>query len=249
MLVSLLLLSLHILTRSIYNVPSYYGHFSKNFFSLSKLRSGRFRYFEYHYAVDLDSSNRTVYYVNQAQHCIEKYDLLVGTKSVLAGKCGVAGDRVGGLDVMLLNKPSSVVYFQPNEQARLSELAMGMLIVANSSCDVQQPGCVIYPTNSNGLNMSNLRLWPPILQFPPTSPNQPEYLFISDTENHCIKKLNLQLKTSTVVAGECGTSGFMDGPTGFNKLNRPTSLGISRSGVLYFYDEGNEYMRKLETNN
>lgn len=39
-----------------------------------------------------------------------------------------------------------------------------------------------------------------------------------------------------VVAGNCGEKGFMDGPIGFNKLNRPTSLGITRSGVLYFYD-------------
>lgn len=49
----------------------------------------------------------------------------------------------------------------------------------------------------------------------------------------------MKIKTSIVIAGQCGKSGFTDGPTGFNKLNRPTNLGISRSGVLYFYDEGN----------
>lgn len=99
---------------SIYNVPSYYGHFSKNYFTLPSLLSGQFRYFEYHYALELDSSNTTVYYVNTAQHCIEKYDLRSGVKSVLAGQFGVSGDRVGGLDVMLMNRPSSVVYYQPN---------------------------------------------------------------------------------------------------------------------------------------
>ena len=49
-----------------------------------------------------------------------------------------------------------------------------------------------------------------------------------------------------VIAGKCGEKGFTDGPTGFNKLNRPTSLGISRTGVLYFYDQGNQYMRKVQ---
>lgn len=48
-----------------------------------------------------------------------------------------------------------------------------------------------------------------------------------------------------MIAGECGESGFTDGPTSFNRLNRPTNLGITRNGVLYFFDEGNEYIRKV----
>ena len=56
-----------------------------------------------------------MYFVNTAQHCIEKFDLVTNAKSVLAGQCGQLGDRVGGLEVMLLNSPSSVVYYQPNQ--------------------------------------------------------------------------------------------------------------------------------------
>lgn len=56
------------------------------------------------------------------------------------------------------------------------------------------------------------------------------YLFVSDTNNHCIKKIDLFFKTSTVVAGQCGVSGFLDGPLGLNKLNKPSNLGITKNG-------------------
>jgi hypothetical protein len=47
----------------------------------------------------------------------------------------------------------------------------------------------------------------------------------------------------TVVAGTCGVSGFLDGPIGYSRLNLPRNLGISREGILYFFDSGNEYIR------
>jgi hypothetical protein len=48
-----------------------------------------------------------------------------------------------------------------------------------------------------------------------------------------------------VVAGSCGSKGFLDGPLGYNRLSSPRNLGISRNGTLYFFDAGNEYMRIL----
>jgi len=94
-----------------YDVPSYYGHFSLDYFKVSNIRAGVFRYFEYHYAFDIDSENRTVYFANSKQNCIEKYDFVKKRKTVLAGICGTAGNRVGGLSVMLLNNPMSVVLY------------------------------------------------------------------------------------------------------------------------------------------
>ena len=68
---------------------------------------------------------------------------------------------------------------------------------------------------------------------------QPEYLYIADTNNHCLKKLSLSDNEVTVVAGKCGTSGFLDGPLGYNRLNSPKNIGVSRKGVVYFFDSGN----------
>jgi len=46
----------------------------------------------------------------------------------------------------------------------------------------------------------------------------------------------------------CGQPGFNDGPKGSNLFNKPDSLGVDVFGNLYVYDEGNDYIRLIETN-
>lgn len=48
-----------------------------------------------------------------------------------------------------------------------------------------------------------------------------------------------------MIAGECGSSGFIDGPLGYNRLSYPRNLGVSREGTLFFFDSGNEYIRMV----
>ena len=48
-----------------------------------------------------------------------------------------------------------------------------------------------------------------------------------------------------MVAGKCGTSGFLDGPLGYNRLNSPSNIGVSREGVVYFFDSGSECIRMV----
>ncbi len=48
-----------------------------------------------------------------------------------------------------------------------------------------------------------------------------------------------------MIAGECGSSGFIDGPLGYNRLSYPRNLGVSRAGTLFFFDSGSEYIRMV----
>jgi sugar lactone lactonase YvrE len=72
-------------------------------------------------------------------------------------------------------------------------------------------------------------------------------LYIADTHNHRIRKLNLTTGIITTIAGT--TSGF----SGDNalataaKLNLPTALTLDASGNLYFADTGNHRIRKITT--
>lgn len=54
--------------------------------------------------------------------------------------------------------------------------------------------------------------------------------------NHCIKKITLNTQYTEVVAGFCGEAGFLDGPMGFNRLNKPSNIGVDPQGVMYFFD-------------
>lgn len=57
---------------------------------------------------------------------------------------------------------------------------------------------------------------------------QKEYLYLADTNNHCIKRFSPSENQVTVVAGICGMDGFQDGPLGYNQLKLPRNLGVSR---------------------
>lgn len=103
--------------NAIYDIPSYYGHFSKKFFLPSEILKGTFTYFEYHYAIDIDYNNTYLYYANKDLNCIQRYNLLTNTLSTIGGQCGVGGDRIGNIELMLLNGPESVVYYHPNSDS------------------------------------------------------------------------------------------------------------------------------------
>lgn len=62
----------------------------------------------------MDTNNKTVYFADTNNHCIQMFDLQTKVKSTLGGICGRHGDRVGGVKVMLLNGPMSVAFYQRN---------------------------------------------------------------------------------------------------------------------------------------
>jgi len=161
---------------------------------------------------------------------------------VLAGQCGISGNIIGSNYLSLFDGVSSVAYFRtPSAQLQRDLAQESVTIVQNSTCSLDSIGCILsapYPT----LQMSNLR-YTSINSLYINEASQPEFLYISDTKNHCIKRLSFADNQVSVVAGKCGTAGFLDGPLGYNRLNSPSSLGVSREGVVYFFDSGNEYMR------
>lgn len=75
-------------------------------------------------------------------------------------------------------------------------------------------------------------------------------LFISDTENHVIRKFNLVTNAVTTVVGYVGVGGFLDGIGTSAAVKNPAGLAISQDGsMLYLADNGNNMIRKIEISN
>lgn len=68
-------------------------------------------------------------------------------------------------------------------------------------------------------------------------------LFISDTENNCIRKIRADGQASTV-AGSLNP-GFMDGFASTARFNSPKGLAFDSRGNLYVADMGNHAIRKM----
>jgi sugar lactone lactonase YvrE len=70
-------------------------------------------------------------------------------------------------------------------------------------------------------------------------------LYIADTHNHRIRKLNLTTGTLTTIAGTTpGFSGDMASATSA-QLNLPTALAVDASNNLYLADTGNHRIRRI----
>jgi sugar lactone lactonase YvrE len=71
-------------------------------------------------------------------------------------------------------------------------------------------------------------------------------LYIADTHNHRIRKLNLITATITTIAGT--TAGFSgdNGAATAAQLNLPTALAVDSANNIYFADTGNHRIRRID---
>jgi sugar lactone lactonase YvrE len=72
-------------------------------------------------------------------------------------------------------------------------------------------------------------------------------VFIADTQNHAIRRVDAKTGILTTVAGD-GTAGFAGdgGPAAKARLHYPTGLGLDGKGNLYVVDSVNARIRKIE---
>ncbi len=73
-------------------------------------------------------------------------------------------------------------------------------------------------------------------------------IYISDTWNHCIRKISTG-GTITTIAGTGGTFGSSgdNGPATAALLNQPSGITLDAAGNIYFADYGNNRVRKINT--
>jgi hypothetical protein len=73
-------------------------------------------------------------------------------------------------------------------------------------------------------------------------------VYIADSGNHCIKEVNLVSLVNGPIAGQCGTSGYVDGPASSSRFNFPFDLVARKEGgntVLYVADINNKRIRRV----
>ena len=73
-----------------------------------------------------------------------------------------------------------------------------------------------------------------------------KYLYISDTLNHIVRKLDIFTGIITTIAGTAGSSGFTDNVLATSaKLNGPQAVAIMSNGDIYIADTQNNRIRKI----
>ncbi|QYM77807.1 immunoglobulin domain-containing protein [Horticoccus luteus] len=70
-------------------------------------------------------------------------------------------------------------------------------------------------------------------------------LYVADTNNHTIRKVNLATTEVTTVAGLAGQPGAVDGTGSAARFNAPSDVAVDRNGNLYVADTENNTIRAV----
>ncbi|OMJ80466.1 hypothetical protein SteCoe_19269 [Stentor coeruleus] len=70
-------------------------------------------------------------------------------------------------------------------------------------------------------------------------------VYVADTLNHCIRVIDIEVKSIKQFSGRCTESGFKDGPPQYNRLYKPDLVGAA-NGTLFINDSGNNYIRIVD---
>jgi hypothetical protein len=71
------------------------------------------------------------------------------------------------------------------------------------------------------------------------------FLYVADTGNHCIRRIDLTGRNITTIAGTPGSTGQRDGDGRKAQFNSPTSLGVDPATGVVFVHDNNQYVRML----
>lgn len=71
------------------------------------------------------------------------------------------------------------------------------------------------------------------------------YLYVADTANHTIRKVDLASGAVTTIAGVAGSPGTTDGTGATSRFRTPYDVTADRSGNLYVADTGNSTIRRI----
>ncbi|MFZ4773744.1 MAG: LamG-like jellyroll fold domain-containing protein [Terrimicrobiaceae bacterium] len=70
-------------------------------------------------------------------------------------------------------------------------------------------------------------------------------LYVTDTGNHTIRKINASTREVTTIAGSAGQSGYADGIGTSARFNSPYGIAVDSIGNLMVTDYGNKLIRKI----
>ncbi|MDO5446802.1 MAG: hypothetical protein Q4F34_03385, partial [Prevotellaceae bacterium] len=70
-------------------------------------------------------------------------------------------------------------------------------------------------------------------------------LYVADSGNHCIRKINLKTGFVSTVAGLPQQAGYVNGTSETAKFNKPMGLCIDKDDILYVGDSENHAIRRV----
>lgn len=188
-------------------------------------------------AVDDD----TLYAADTYNHTIRKVDVRTGTVTTLAGTGGVAGAMDGRGASARFNLPSALtadgngslyVTDYGNQLIRRVEVSTGAVTTI--------AGMIGMAGSTDGLGAAARFDRPQGI-----ATDGAGTLFVADTGNHTIRRVDASTGAVTTLVGTAGMAGSTDGSGSAARFNNPYGVALDAVGTLYIADYGNHAIRKV----
>jgi sugar lactone lactonase YvrE len=193
--------------------------------------------------ITLSSDGTTLYVADTANNTIRKVALATGLVSTLAGKAGTSGTSDGSGTAAQFHFPAGIVtdgtnlYVTDryNNTIRKVVIATGLVTTlagtAGTSGATDGTGAAALFNSPSGIALSG----------------DGADLYLADTANHTIRKVETATGVVTTLAGTAGTSGAVDGTGTAALFNFPAGIALSNDGTsLDLADTANHTIRRLE---
>jgi sugar lactone lactonase YvrE len=199
-------------------------------------------YIPYNPSLALDSSGN-VYFTDsnyQRVRMINPSTGIVKTVAGTTGKSGFSGDT-GLATSALLNDPSGVA-IDPAGNIYISDEENSRIRMVDTSGHITTLAGATHYAGDQGQATSAL------IHQPEHAIKDPQgNLYISDTYNHAIRKVDSSGKITTIAGnGTCGYTGDQN-PAVSATLCYPQALALDSNGNLYIADSGNSVVRRIDT--
>lgn len=181
----------------------------------------------------------TVYVVDSGNHAIRKITT-DGTVSTFAGQIGAKGSADGAGLSARFNHPSGITiapdgnFYVADSQNHTIRMITPTGVVSTIA---GQAGILGAVDGIGGI----ASFYNPFALVVDGSGN----LFVTDVNNHTIRKINLASRAVSTIAGKAGVSGHIDGPAALARFNLPWGLAMDSRGNIYVADSSNHAIRKI----
>lgn len=242
------------------------------------------------------SVEKKIFVVDSGNNVIKKINLITGEVSLLAGAAGLSGANDGVGASARFNSPTGVatdnkylyVADTKNHIIRTIEIKSGEVKTLagtggqRGSLDgtgaearfgfpsgIVKVGDVLYVSDSGNNTIRKINIASTEVEtvagkaktrgfldgaasearfdFPTGLTSDGKNLFVADTDNHCLRRVDLTTSVVTTYAGRCNEFGDTDGYRESALFNLPLGIALEK-GNLYFSDIGNHTVSKIELN-
>ena len=185
-----------------------------------------------------------LYVADTYNHTIRKVDILTSDVTTLAGTPGISGTSDSTESPAIFNSPTDVIVDEEGENLYIIDTGNHVIRRMNlPTGEVRR--FAGYPDEAGSLDGIGRDAR---FNSPKRGIRIGDKIYITDTGNHTIRKIDIVTEEITTFAGESGKAGSVDTDEALNGIARFKSPGDIATDGLYLYvaDTGNHAIRKID---